>query len=43
MGILIIKAADGILEWVIYISLLLLHLTYIYNISVKNNEIVRSK
>jgi hypothetical protein len=33
-----IKVDDGIIVWVTYISLILLHLTYIYKISA-NNEI----
>jgi hypothetical protein len=28
MGILIIKVADGLIEWVTYIALILLSLTY---------------
>jgi hypothetical protein len=40
MGILRIKVADRIIEWVAYISLLLLRLIYIFKISV-NSKIMK--
>jgi len=40
MGILRIKVTDGMIVCVNYISLILLHLTCIYNISVNNEDIL---
>jgi hypothetical protein len=41
-GILGIKVSDRVIQWLLYISLILLHLTYIYKISVNNDDILWS-